>query len=144
MENIKLLFQLYLRPATAMSDLIDRGSWLAALLLMIVAAACFYLTVNARLHNAYSAPSLSQFYNAEFESSDEASPELLAAYRQAADEYRQAMEARARVPLVGEALFRFADFDPRGFYRPVVSLSLFYVPAAIVLLVIFSQAGRFG
>jgi len=37
MENLKLLFQIYVRPAFAMSEIMDRGSWIfAAAAVMLV------------------------------------------------------------------------------------------------------------
>src|SRR5688572_8561223 len=53
MENLKLLFRLYVGPAEAMSDLIDRGSWLLACIVVLVVATGFYVTVNDSLNSAY-------------------------------------------------------------------------------------------
>jgi hypothetical protein len=41
MENLKLLFQLYFRPASAMSEIIDKGSWLFAAVTVLLVSVAF-------------------------------------------------------------------------------------------------------
>jgi Flp pilus assembly protein TadD len=144
MENIKLLFQLYVRPAFAMSELIDRGSWFVALLLMFVASTAFYLTVNAKLQTAYSVPEFYEYYNPDFAAVEEDSPAARAALEKATAAYRSAMDARRTIPVIGDRFFRFFNFEPSGFFQPLISLSIFYVPAVILLVSIFAHLGRFG
>jgi len=141
MESIKLLFQLYLRPSSAMSEIIDRGSWLFAAVLVLLVAAAFFWTVNARLQTVYRIPAFYEFYQPD-PLADDAAAE--AAYSRAASEYRRALENRPRIPVVGDAFFRFFSFEPRGFYQPLLSISLFYVPLAILLMCLLGGAGNFG
>jgi hypothetical protein len=53
MENIKNLFKLYVRPASAMSEIIDKGSWLFAAALVLLVSFTFFTTINAKLEAAY-------------------------------------------------------------------------------------------
>lgn len=144
MENIKLLFRLYISPAFAMSEILDKGSWLFAALLAVLVSITFFWTVNAKLHTAYSIPAFYEFYNPDYNAIDEESPEFQAAYRNAENAYQKAMAERPKIPLVGDLFFKFFSFDPTGFLRPVLSLSLFYVPIVILLMSIFGGAGNFG
>jgi len=61
MENLRLLFLIYLRPAFAMSEIMDRANWLFAAGMLLLAAVLFFATVNVRLSEAYSVPSLNDF-----------------------------------------------------------------------------------
>ena len=61
MENFKFLFQLYFRPASAMSEIIDKGSWLFAAVLMLLVSFAFQYAVNSRIANTY-AVSKSDYY----------------------------------------------------------------------------------
>ena len=67
MENLKLLFRLYVRPADAMSDIIDRGSWVFAAMLVLVVSIVFFWTTNVKLHETYRIPDISEYYNPETE-----------------------------------------------------------------------------
>src|SRR5215471_2839348 len=54
-ENIKLLFKLYYRPASAMSDIIDRGNWLFGIVLVTATAFLLAFTVTNRIYKTYEA-----------------------------------------------------------------------------------------
>ena len=144
MENIKLLFFLYIRPAFAMSEILDKGGWLFAAVLVLLVSTAFYWTVNAKLQTAYSIPAFYEYYNPDYNAIDEDSPEFQAAYQKAASEYQKAINERRKIPLVGDLFFRFFSFDPTGFLRPVLSLSVFYLPFVILLMSLFGGAGNFG
>jgi hypothetical protein len=62
-----------------------------------------------------------------------------AQYDKALADYQKATAQRQTVPVVGDSFFRFFSFEPGGFFQPLLSLSLFYVPIAIFLCV-FSAA----
>ncbi len=144
MENIKLLFFLYIRPAFAMSEILDKGSWLFAAVLVLFVSIAFYWTVNAKLQAAYSIPAFYEFYDPDYNTIDENPPEFQAARRNAESAYRKALSEREKIPLVGDLFFRFFSFDPTGFLRPLLSLSVFYVPFVILLISLFGGAGNFG
>lgn len=144
MENIKLLFQLYYRPASAMSDILDKGSWFFAAVAVLIVAAAFFLTVNAKLETAYHVPAFNEFYQPNYETMIADSPADEAAYEKAFSDYQNALAKRPRVPIVGDYFFKFFSFAPGGFYQPLLSLSIFYVPFVILLMSIFGAAGSFG
>jgi predicted negative regulator of RcsB-dependent stress response len=145
MENIKLLFQLYFRPAGAMSDIIDKGGWLFAAALVLFVSFAFYLTVNTKLDAAYTAPDFKAFYQPppKAETGEEETADQ-AAYDKAFAQYQKAAAEKPAVPLAGDKFFRFFSFAPGGFYQPVITISVFYVPAAILLMSLFGGTGSFG
>ncbi len=144
MENLKLLFQIYFRPASSFSEILDKGSWLFAAVAVLVVSAAFFLTVNSRLETAYHVPAMSEFYQPDLKNFDEDSPAAEALYKKAVGEYQTALAQRPKIPLVGDSFFKFFSFAPRRFYQPLLALSIFYVPAAILLICLFAALGNFG
>lgn len=143
MENIKLLFQIYFRPAHSMSEILDKGSWVFAAVAVLVVSFAFYTTVNSKLQASYAIPQFYQFYNPEYVDSDEYTPGMEAEYRKAETDYKKALAERPRIPIVGDYFFKFFSFNS-NFFTSLLSLSIFYVPAAILLLCIFGGVGNFG
>jgi hypothetical protein len=124
MENLKLLFQTYYRPLSAMSELMDKGSWFLAAVFVFVVSAVFYFTVNQKLHEAYSVPTYEQYYTEQsrnLELSNEQNEEM-------AKEFQKAVKEHQQVPIVGDRIFYLFSFEATGFYRPLISLACFYVP----------------
>jgi hypothetical protein len=144
MENLKLLFQIYVRPAFAMSEIMDRGSWLFAAAAVVIVSIAFYATINAKLSAAYSIPQISDYIGRNYEAAEEDSPEAVAAFNKAVAAYQQAMSERPRVPVIGDRFFQFFSFEPTKFFEPLLLLSLFYVPASILLMSLFAGVGNFG
>jgi Tfp pilus assembly protein PilF len=145
MENVKLLFQLYYRPAGAMSDIIDKGSWLFAAAAVLLVSMAFFISINTKLEAAYAVPRFDQFYqqtdepeNAEEEAADEA------AYANARVQYQKALAETPKIPLAGDNFFRLFSFAPTDFYQPVITLSVFYVPVCLLLMSLFGTTGSFG
>lgn len=143
MENLKLLFQLYFRPAAAMSEIIDKGSWLFAAVAVLLVSVAFYATINAKLQTAYALPNFYEFNQSDFYLGDD-SLASAAQFDKAFADYQQAIARRQSVPLVGDSFFRFFSFEPGGFFQPILSLSIFYVPAVIFLICLFGGTGSFG
>ncbi|MEP6903279.1 MAG: tetratricopeptide repeat protein [Actinomycetota bacterium] len=141
METAKLVFQLYFRPASAMSEIIDKGSWLIAAALVLFVSTAFFLTINAKLQTAYHIPTFNEFYDYSVK---DASPEDDSQYLKAIAEYNKAWAAREKIPVIGDTFFRFFSFEPNKFYQPLLSLSVFYVPAVILLMSLFGGTGSFG
>lgn len=144
MENIKLLLALFYRPLSAMSDIIDNGNWFFAAVAVFLVSLAFFSTVNSKLEKAYHVPNLYEFYQPDHSMTNESAPAAEAEYERAVAEYNRAMDARQKVPFVGDNFFRFFSFEPGGFFRPVLTISCFYVPATILLLCIFGNIGNFG
>ena len=144
MENVKLLVALFYRPLSAMSDIIDRGSWFFAAVLVFLVSVAFFATVNSKLETAYHVPNLYEFYQPNYSMADEDATAARAEYDKAVAEYNKALDARQKVPLVGDNFFRFFSFEPSAFFQPVLIISCFYVPATILLLCLFGNIGNFG
>lgn len=126
-----------------MSDLMDKGSWTFAVVAVLVVSMGFYVSVNTVLDASYRIPGFSEFYDYSYREIEDPAQERAAAERATA-EYERANSARARIPLIGDRFFSFFSFDPYRFYHPVLLLSIFYVPSAILLMSIFGSLGSFG
>lgn len=135
---------MYFRPAAAMGGILDKGGWLFSAVLVLLVSAGFFWTVNSNLHSAYSVPDFYEFYNPDYNAIDEDSPEVRAAYREAETAYRKSLSERRKVPIAGDYFFSFFSFEPNGFFRPLLALSVFYIPAVILLMCLFGNAGDFG
>ncbi len=142
MENLKLIFKLYFKPASAMGDIMDNGSWLFAAVIVLTASMAFFGTVNSKLESAYRIPNFNEFYQPDYGELSEA--QAKANYDLAAAAYGQATKARQTIPIVGDRFFQFFSFDPAKFLHPVLLVSIFYVPASILLMCLFGGIGNFG
>ena len=144
MDNLKLFFQLYYRPASAMSEIIDKGSWFFAAVLVLLVSAAFFFTVNSKLETAYHVPAFNEFYHPNYDTFDEDSPAAAEEYKNAAAIYEKALAERPRIPFAGDYFYKFFSFAPGGFYQPLISLSIFYVPVVILLISLFGAGGSVG
>lgn len=134
---------MYLRPAFAMSEIMDKGSWTFAAVAVLVVSMGFYASVNTVLDAAYRIPAFAEFYDYGY-SEIEDPAQAKAAVDKATAVYESANASRARIPFLGDRFFSFFSFDPYKFYHPVLLLSIFYVPATILLMCIFGGLGSFG
>lgn len=141
MKNLKLLFKLFYRPASAMSEIVDRGSWFAAAAFVLVISAVFFFTVNAKLQQAYAAPDFEHFYKNDKTLS---SPENEARYAAAIVEYKKAVAAKQAIPAAGDHFFKFFNFETGGFAKFFFALTVFFAPAVILLVSLLTNAGKFG
>jgi len=144
MESLKLLLQIYTRPGFAFSEIMDRGSWLIAAGLTLVIALLFFGTINAKLNEAYRIPTVAEFIDPTMYDVDPESPTFEAQQQRSMEAYRAALAARRTVPIVGDNFFKAFSFDPIAFYRPLLALSIFYVPAVILLISLFTGIASFG
>jgi len=144
MENLKLLFEIYVRPAFAMSEIMDRGSWLFAAAAVMIVSLTYYATINEKLSAAYSILPISDYIGRNYDAVNEDSPEAVAAYNKAVAAYQQAINERPRLPVIGDRFFQFFSFEPTKFFEPLLLLSLFYVPMSILLMSVFAGVGNFG
>src|SRR5213083_2544732 len=128
MENLKLLFQIYYRPASAMSDIMDRASCVFAAAIVLAVSVLYFATVNTKLNDAYSIPSFSEFLRSSHSTSDEDTPEAIAEYNDARTSYQEAVNERPKIPIIGDRFFQLFSFEPTRFFEPLLLLSLFYVP----------------
>ncbi len=144
METIKLLFKLYFHPSSAMSEIIDKGSWLFAAVLVLLVSFAFFATIDTKLQTVYRIQEFSEFFNPDYDTEDESGLALKTQYNKAYEAYNKAMTDRPKIPVIGDTFFKFFSFEPNRFYQPLLSLSIFYVPFVILLMCIFGQMGSFG
>ena len=106
MESLKLLFQIYLRPAFAFSEIMDRGNWLVAAGLTLLVGVLFFGTINAKLEAAYRIPLASDYIDpsAYDPNSDAANAETQQRWM---DAYQSALATRKSVPIAGDNFFNF-------------------------------------
>lgn len=143
METLKLLHLLYIKPAFAFSEIMDRGSWLVAAGITLVVGILFFATVNARLDAAYQMPVLTNYYNeTTYSQIDHDDAERYQV--NALEKYQEAVRNKRTVPIVGDRFFSFFSFEPTAFYRPLLAISLFYVPAVILCVSLFAGLASFG
>ena len=137
MENLKLLFQLYLRPAAAMSDIMDKGSWMFAAMVVLVVSIVFFATVNTKLDQTYRIPAITDYYQPGADVSE-------AEYQRSIDNYQTALSSREKIPFIGDTFLKFFSFDPTAFYQPLLAISIFYVPLVVLLVSVLTTIGSFG
>ena len=126
-----------------MSDMIDTGSWIFAVAAVVVVAGAFYMSVNIKLSETYRIKTVDEFYRADIANVDDEAA-YQAEYKRAANEYEAAMKQRPKVPLLGDNFFYLFDLEPSKFYQPLFLLSIFYIPAMILLMSLFGDVGSFG
>lgn len=127
-----------------MSEIIDKGSWVSAATLVFIVSAAFFASVNTKLNDVYRIPDFYEFYQPTFGSYNPDPNAAATQHDQAVANYQDAMSSRQIIPFVGDRFFKLFSFDPYGFYMPLVSLSIFYVPTVILLMSIFAAVGNFG
>ncbi|MDQ3013551.1 MAG: tetratricopeptide repeat protein [Acidobacteriota bacterium] len=150
-ENLKLFFKLYVRPLSALSDSIDRGSLFIGAVLVTGVAFLMALTVTNRLYEAYEAvpiPAEERRLPKELQLPPQAQgdPEAEQAYREAVEEYEQQVPRAKRLPLplIGNWGWRLVSFNPASMFATALSLAALYVPAAILALVLIARNASFG
>ncbi|NNF00931.1 MAG: tetratricopeptide repeat protein [Pyrinomonadaceae bacterium] len=132
MENLKLLFQIYFRPASAFSEIMDQGSWLFAAIAVLLVSFAFQYSVNSSIMKSYevSQPTYYQLdeYNVDGDIAPVSNPTI---------------DDRADFPVLGKSIQWLFRFDS-SFFTPLISLSVFYFPATIILLALFGSLGTPG
>lgn len=146
MKNLKLLFAFFYRPHSAMSEVIDKGSWLFGAIAVLIVAAVFQFTINAKLNETYSIPKFDAparrplFYSKveDYDDADEA-----AEYEAAIRDYQNTLKNRQTLPIVGDYGLKFISFD-ESFLATVISLSFLYAPVTMLLLSFLAPIGSFS
>lgn len=122
----------------------DNGSWMFAAMAVLVVSIMFFATVNTKLHDEFRIPTLAEYYQPNYETTDFDSPAAQADYERSFDNYQAAMASRKKLPVFGDTFFKFFSFEPTAFYEPLLGISTFYVPILVLLISIFSAIGSFG
>jgi tetratricopeptide (TPR) repeat protein len=153
MENIKLLFQLYYRPAAAMSDVIDKGSWIFAAVAMLVVMLVFQFTVNLRIAESYLTTAANQMTTRSAGSDNPDEVYIDGDDKNAAEKVRVAADAgkaahvapgqKTAFSPAGAAALLLISFSGLSL-APFVSLLFFFVPVLLLLARIFGAASYSG
>jgi Tfp pilus assembly protein PilF len=148
MENFKLLCQIYFRPRAAMSEIIDKGSWVFAAAAMLFVSFAFQYSVNSRIAETYAVSQLDRYLaNSSFKDEAEAdghlTDEQLAEARYFANVDAEKAVKRPPFPVIGKYAIYLFSFDSI-FFAPLISISVFYVPGVIILVSLFGGDGRTG
>jgi tetratricopeptide (TPR) repeat protein len=152
-ENIKLLFKLYYRPVSAMSDIIDRGDWLFGAALVTATAFLLVFTVTNRIYRTYESASIQpEERSAALKPPPAPSPSSEAGQPQAEpdeeaeEDTAQSVPEPRRLPLpvIGNAGWRMVSFTPTSLFAIALSLAALYTPATILALTLISRAGSFS
>ena len=146
-ENIKLLFKLYYRPASAMSDIIDKGDWLFGAALVTATAFLLTFTVTNVIYRSYET---ARVLPEERPAAQEPQPQTSPSDRHRAEPDGDSGEdldpnsKRLPLPVVGDAGWRLVSFNPTSLFAIALSLAAMYVPAAILALTLIARTGSFG
>ena len=149
-NNIKLLLQLYVHPQRAMSDIVDRGSWLFAAIVVLAVSFSFQYFINSKLNEAFGVPRFNfERYRAWNEAKDPPfglSKEEFeeSQYREAIENYQRGLRERRQLPIVGDYGLWFVSFNQSNFLTLLLALIIFYVPATILLITLFEPTGSFS
>lgn len=149
-DNLKFLFQLYVSPRRAMSNIIDRGSWLFGAIAVLAVSFAFQASINSRLQQSFGIPKFDvakyRQWNGKVDPpiiySDEEFEEMRV--REAQQNYQKALRERRQLPIVGDYGLWLFSFDSTNFLGTLMALAIFYVPVTILLLVLFEPIGSFG
>ena len=144
MEQLKYLLLLYYKPGFGFSEIMDRGNWLIAAGLTLLVGVLFFGSVNAKLEAAYRIPTAAEYIDPAMYETDPDSPAFEAQQQRSMEAYKSALAARKTIPVIGDNFFRLFSFEPAAFYRPLLALSVFYVPAVVLLTSILTGIASFG
>lgn len=143
-ENTKILLRLYYRPLSAMSRIIDEGSWLYGAVLVAAVSMLLQLSLTTHIYYGYESvmvPAAEQ-QHAPAPAADTSDEQLAAESKEYyADE---PMFERRPLPLVGDAGWWLVSFEPYNLFSVVLGLALLYVPATILVMLFFEPLGSFS
>ncbi len=137
-ENFQFLLKLYFRPLGAMSEIIDRGSWLFGAVAVAAVSVLFQFAVTAGLYQTYQAAPIKITRGAPVRRPAAPAPPVAEEGSDEPDPRRQPL------PIVGTSAWWFLSFSPLSVLTSVVSLALLYVPFSLLVMVVLEQLGSFG
>ncbi len=150
MENFRLLLQIYIRPKSAFSEIMDEGSWVFAAVAVLVVSFSFQYAVNTKIMQTYAVSQMDYYSTySNFDSGFPADGPLTDEQLREADYLANAhsegeFNRNARpFPILGTGIFYLFSFYS-SFFTPLITISVFYIPATILLLTLFAQLGSFG
>jgi tetratricopeptide (TPR) repeat protein len=145
-ENTKILLRLYYRPLSAMSRIMDEGSWLYGAVLVAAVSMLLQFSLTTHIYNGYESvivPTTEQQQPAPAHAASTSAEQFAAE----TDEYYDADEptfVRKPLPLVGDAGWWLVSFEPFNLFSVVLGLALLYVPATILVMLFFEPLGSFS
>ena len=159
-ENARLFLKLYYKPLSAMSGILDRGNWFLGAALAVAIAALLqvaYLsrTYDGQIYDDAGVPAVAQGSEPVAPASpasdggaargtQDGGPDTAATEPDddALDQPQPARHSTMRRPGYGQLLALF--FSPPSILGTTLGLAVLYVPATILLIVMFGQPGSFS
>lgn len=135
MENFALLLRLYLRPASAFSNVMDSGSWLFAAAAVLIVGFGVQVGINRQISEEYAVSAFDLYVRGE-----RTMPPL---NNVPAETDFEAAQGRKGFPLLGSRVTWLFSFDS-SFIAPFIILSVFFVPGTILLITLIGQIGNAG
>ncbi len=139
-ENIRLFFQLFYRPISAMSQLMDRGNWFFGGGLATVIAVLFTLSISNRIYENYeSVPRSRAEIQAEFMrqmpgvNDDNVEVEMSEAMP-----YLRTTR-QLPLPVLGSKAWRILSFRPISYYAIIASLGILFAPALLMIIALLER-----
>jgi len=134
-ENLKLLFGLYAHPARAMSEIIDRGSWLFGVVAVVAVSGLLEFGIAGNLYRTYQSPLVSTQRAVPNPPQPPPSPEA---------EEEEASRTSMPLPLVGRYAWYAVSFSTTSVLGSVLVLALLYAPFALFLINLMESLGSFS
>ena len=134
-ENLKLFFRLYLHPAKAMSEIIDRGSWLFGALAVFVVSVGLEFGIAGSLYRAYQSPPVTMHLRVYH-------PTQQAPIVAPVED--EELPVRAPLPLLGQYAWYAVSFSTISVLGSVLVLGLLYAPFALFLINLMEDLGSFS
>ena len=140
-ENIKLFFQLFYRPISAMSQLMDRGNWFFGGGLATVIAVLFTLSVSNRIYESYEAVPRSQAeLKAEFmRQMPSVDDDNVEAEMSEAMPYLRTTR-QLPLPILGSKAWIILSFRPISYFAIIASLGILFAPALLMIIALLERA----
>ncbi len=138
-NNTKLFLTLYYRPLAAMSEIIDKGSWLYSAGLVVLVSALLQFGVTSRLYNTFEAAPVS----APQHQAQPATRNPPAEVAKGGDDDEPASR-RLPLPVVGNLAWSLVSFSTTSVMVSIVGLGLLYVPLTLFVVNLFEHQGSFG
>ena len=127
----------------------DKGSWLFAAIAVLVVSFALQFAVNSKIIDTYAVSPL-DFYLSNSTSETEWINEGQTEMRLTETQYKANSNAAKKLnhekrpfPIIGKNIFWFFSFNS-NFFSPLITLSLFYLPASIILLTLLAHLGNLG
>ena len=141
-ENIRLFFQLFYRPISAMSQLMDRGNWFFGGGLATVIAVLFALTISNRIYDNYEAVTRSKAEMRELLAQQYPSTTNKDEVEEVAEHFAPHLKHVQRpLPILGSQAWNVLSFRPVSYYAIIASLGILFAPALLMIIALLERTG---